>query len=410
MTKTPSIPLETFKKARKRISPFIHKSALNYSHTLSKKVGAQIYLKMENEQRTGSFKVRGALNKVLSLNQEEKEKGLISCSAGNHAQGVAYAAQCVNTSSLLVLPENTPIVKEKAVRHYGAEVILKGKVYDESYTYTLQLSEEKKKTFIHAYQDLEVIAGQGSIALEMLEHIPDLDSVIVPIGGGGLISGISCAIKQIKPSCRIYAVVSSMAPAMKYLFHKNDYIPKKHFFPGGLADGIIVKTPSPQIFEDYISQYVDDIISVTDDEVASAIVLLLERGKTLIEGAGAASVASLLKQKNKWNIGKKCGLIISGGNIDLNIISQVIERGLKSAGRLARLTIIAKDQPGTLNQITHLLTQKKSNILSVHHERNDPHLPHGLAEIQLLIETRGLNHLSQIHSILKKQVYKVKEE
>ena len=410
MKSNPLISLKTFEKARECISPFIQKSALNYSRTLSERTGTQVYLKMENEQRTGSFKVRGALNKILNLSEEEKKRGLISCSAGNHAQGVAYAAQCVNASALLVLPENTPIVKEEAVRHYGAEVVLHGKVYDESYTYALKLSKEKNKVFIHAYQDSEVIAGQGSIALEMLEQVPELDSVIVPIGGGGLISGIACAIKQIKPSCRVYAVVSALAPAMEYLFHKKRYISEKHFFPGGLADGIIVKTPSHQIYENYISQYVDDIVSVTEDEIASAIVLLLERGKAMVEGAGAVSVASLLKQKNKWNLGKKCGLIISGGNIDLNIISQVIERGLKSVGRLARLVIVAKDQPGTLNQITYLLAQMKANILSVQHERNNPNLSHGLAEIQLLIETRGSEHLKHIHSNLKKQAYKIKEE
>ena len=282
-------------------------------------------------------------------------------------------------------------------------------MYDESYKHALTLSKQTNKTFIHAYQDPEVIAGQGSIALEMLEQVPELDSVIVPVGGGGLISGVACAIKQLKPSCRVYAVVSSLAPAMEYLFHKKDYMPEKHFFPGGLADGITVKTPSRSIFEDYISRYVDDVISVTDDEIASTIVLLLERGKALVEGAGAASAAALLKQKSKWNIGKKCAVIISGGNIDLNIISQVIDRGLKSAGRRGSLTIMAKDQPGALNQITHSLAQMKANVLSVRHERNNPDFPHGLAEIQMLIETRGEEHLKQIRSHLKKQFYKIKE-
>ena len=409
MKKSP-VSIETFHKAKERISPWIQQSALNYSRTLSDRVGAAVYLKMENEQKTGSFKIRGALNKILTLNSEEKKRGLISCSAGNHAQGVAYAAQCVNTSPLLVLPENTPIVKEEAVRHYGAKVILHGKVYDESYSYALQLSKESGKTFIHAYQDPMVIAGQGSIALEMLEQAPDLDSIIVPIGGGGLISGMACAIKQLKPDCHIYGVVSSLAPAIEYLFHKKKYIPEQHFFIGGLADGIIVKRPSQEMFENYISRYIDDVVSVTDDEVASAIVLLLERCKTLAEGAGAVSLAALLKQNGKWNIGKKCGLIISGGNIDLNIIAQVIERGLKSVGRLGYLSIVVKDQPGSLNQITELLSRMKSNILSVHHERNDPHLSHGLAKIQILIETKGADHLKQIRSSLKKQVYKVNSE
>ena len=404
------VSMQEFKRARERISPWIRQSAFHYFRTLSDRVGTQVYLKKENEQRTGSFKVRGALNKVLSLSAEEKKRGLISCSAGNHAQGVAYAAQCVKTSSLLVLPENTPIVKEEAVRHYSAEVVLHGKVYDESYAYALQLSKENKRVFVHAYQDHQVIAGQGSIALEILEQIPDIDSIIVPIGGGGLVSGVACAIKEMKPSCRVYGVVSSMAPAVDYLFHKKTYIPDKHFSAGGLADGIIVKHPSQEMFENYISKYVDDIVSVTDDEVAGAIVLLLERGKALVEGAGAVSVAALLKQNKKWNIGKKCGLILSGGNIDLNILAQVIERGLKNVGRLGRLSVVTKDQPGSLNKIAGLLSQMKSNILSVHHERNSPHLSHGLAEIQLLIETRGERHLEEIRSALKKQGYQMKEE
>ena len=410
MRKDHPISVEEFKKARERISPWIQQSSLSYSRTLSEHVGAQVYLKMENEQRTGSFKVRGALNKILNLSAEEKKRGLISCSAGNHAQGVAYAAQCVKTSTLLVLPENTPIVKEEAVRHYGAEVILHGKLYDESYSHALQLSDESKRVFIHAYQDPKVITGQGSISLEILEKVPELDSVFVPVGGGGLIAGIACAIKQIRPGCRVYGVVSALAPAMEYLFYKKKYVPEQDFVLGGLADGITVKNPSRDMFNNYISRYVDGIVSVTEDEIASAIVLLLERGKVLAEGAGAASVAALLKQHKKWDIGKKCGVVISGGNIDLNIIAQVIERGLRSAGRLGRLSVIAKDQPGTLNQITYLLSKMKSNILSVHHERNNPRLAHGMAEIHILIETKGVKHLEQIRLALEKQVYKIEEE
>lgn len=404
------ISLTEFQSARARISPWVKNSALDYSRTFSELVGVQVYLKMENEQRTGSFKIRGALNKVLSLSVEERKKGLISCSAGNHAQGVAYAAQCVEASSLLVLPENTPVVKEEAVRHYGAQIILHGKVYDESYSHALNLSRESKRVFIHAYQDPMVIAGQGSIALEIWEQLSDLDSVIIPIGGGGLISGMASVIKQLKPGCRVYGVVSSLAPAMEYLFHEKNYVSSKDFFVGGLADGIAVKSPSHEMFETYISKYVDDIVSVTDDEIAAAMVLLLERSKTLAEGAGAASVAALLKQNGKWKLGKKCALIVSGGNIDLNILSQVVERGLKSAGRLAKLSVITQDRPGSLNEITHLLSQMKTNILSVHHERNDPQLSHGLAEIQILMETRGKEHLKEVHSALKKQVYKVREE
>jgi len=403
------ISIEEFKKARDRISSRLKPSTLSYSQTLSESVGASVYLKKENEQKTGSFKVRGALNKALNLSEEEAKKGLISCSAGNHAQGVAYAAKSIGSSALLVLPENTPIVKENAVRHYGAQVILHGQVYDESYLYALHLAKESKKTFIHAYQDPMIVAGQGSVAMELIEQEPDLSSVVVPIGGGGLIGGIAGVIKQIKPNCRVYGVVSEMAPGMKYLFHKKTYNPGKHFLASGLADGITVKKPSQEMFDTYISKYVDDVVSVTDDEIASAIVLLLERGKTVVEGSGAVPVAALLKQHKKWDIKGKCALILSGGNIDLNIVSQVIEKGLKSVGRLGRLCLVAKDQPGTLSQVTQILSKMKSNILSVQHERNNPHLSHGLAEIQLLIETRGEKHLEQVREALKQSSYKIKE-
>ena len=399
--------LKEFKKARENISPYIKKTALRHSFVLSEQAGARVYLKMENEQRTGSFKVRGALNKILSLSKEEKKRGLISCSAGNHAQGVAYAAKCVKAKALLVLPENTAIVKEEAIRRFSAKTVLYGSIYDESYNHTLKLAKETNRVFIHAFQDQQVIRGQGSIALELLEQEPDLDSVIVPVGGGGLISGTACAIKLIRPACRVYGVVSSMAPAMEFMFHKKTYSPNRHFSPGGLADGITVKNPGRGLFNSYIAKYADDIISVTDDETASAIAVLLEREKTLVEGAGAVAVAGLLKQSKKWNIGKKCGVLISGGNIDLNILARVIERGLKTAGRLSRLSVLVKDQPGTLNQITGVLSTAGSNILSVHHERNNPRLPQGLARIEFLIESRGFKHLKQIRSALQK--YSIKE-
>ena len=339
------ISIEQFKGAHKRLSPWVKETAFKPSAVLSEKTGAKVYLKMENEQKTGSFKVRGALNKILNLSKEEKVKGVISSSAGNHAQGTAFAARCVNTSALLVLPENVPIVKEEAVRRYGAKVILHGKIYDESYEYALQLAKKEHKTFIHAYKDSSVITGQGGVGLEMLKQVPDLDSVLVPIGGGGLIGGIACVVKQIRPECKVYGVVSTVAPAMEYLFHKKPS--PAVVSEGRLADGIIVKKPNPFIFKNYISQYVDDIVSVTEEETASAIVLLLEREKTLAEGAGAVTTAALLKQKNKWKIGKKCGVVISGGNIDLNIISDVVEQGLKTASGSERLSLIKQARPGT---------------------------------------------------------------
>ncbi len=402
-----NISIEDFKEAQKKISPWIFKTPLNYSRTLSALSGVNVYLKMENEQITGSFKTRGALNKILNISENERKRGFISCSAGNHAQGVAYAAKCIKGSALIVLPESTPLVKEEAVRNYGADIIMEGRMYDESYSKALQLCQETGRIFIHAYEDPLIITGQGSIGLEIMEQLADVDSVIVPLGGGGLVSGIASVIKQIKPSCRVYAVVSALAPAMEYFFHQKPYDPDKHFKGPGLADGITIKKGSRKMFEEYISKYVDDIISVEENEIASAMVLLLERGKTLVEGSGATAVAALLKQHKTWNLGQKCAVVLSGGNVDLNILSKIIETGLKAKGRLSRLSVIVKDEPGALNKITSILFQMKSNILVVHHNRNSPELSQGYTRIDIVIETRGQKHLEEIYLKLKKQVHTI---
>ena len=402
-----SISIENFKQAQQKINPWIFRTPLNYSRTLSALSGVDVHLKMENEQITGSFKIRGALNKVLNLSESDRKRGFISCSAGNHAQGVAYAARCIKGSALIVLPESTPIVKEEAVRNYGADIVIEGRMYDESYSKALQLCEETSRIFIHAYEDPFIITGQGSIGLEIVEQLADVDSVIIPIGGGGLISGIASVIKQIKPTCRVYGVVSALAPAMEYFFHQKHYYPDKHFKGPGLADGITIKKASKKMFDEYISKYVDDIISVQEDEIASAMVLLLERNKTLAEGSGATSVAALLKQNKTWNLGQKCVLILSGGNIDLNILSKIIETGLRAKGRLSRLSVIVKDEPGALNKITAILFQLKSNILAVYHNRNSPELSQGYTQVDIVIETRGQKHLKEIYVELEKQVHTI---
>ena len=402
-----SISIEDFKEAQKKINPWIFKTPLNFSRTLSSLSGIDVYLKMENEQITGSFKIRGALNKVFNLSESERKRGFISCSAGNHAQGVAYAAKCIKGSALIVLPESTPIVKEEAVRNYGADIVMEGRVYDESYSKALQLCQETGRIFIHAYEDPLIITGQGSIGLEIIEQLSDVDSVIVPLGGGGLVSGIAALIKQIKPSCKVYAVVSALAPAMERFFHQKSYHPGKDFKGPGLADGITLKKASRKMFEEYISKYVDDIISVEENDIASAMVLLLERGKTLVEGSGATTVAALLKQHKIWNLGQKCILVLSGGNVDLNTLSNTIETGLKAKGRLSRLSVMVKDEPGALNKITAMLFRLKSNILAVYHNRHSPELSQGYVRIDIVVETRGEKHLKEICLKLKKQAYTV---
>ena len=395
-----SIDLKDFQEGQKKISSWIKKTVFSKSDYLSSSLGSDIFLKRENEQLTGSFKVRGALNKILTLGAKKK---VITASAGNHAQGVAYASKCIGTHCTVVLPENTPIIKELAVRALGAEIIIHGSIYDQSAKHALSLAKSQDKIFIPAYQDRDIIIGQGSIALEIHAIEPDLDSIIVPIGGGGLISGIACAIKKLIPKCRVYGVVSSVAPGMELLFHKKKYLSERDFTMEGLADGMRVKTPSSLLLKHFILPYVDDIVSVTDDEIAEAIVLLLEKEKTLVEGSGAAAVSALLKQRKIWDIGKKCGTLISGGNIDLNILSKVLHRGLKKNGRLGWLSISIVDKPGALHKITQLLGNKKANILSVHHERNTPDLSHGLAQVNILIETRGLEHLQEIQNLLEKE-------
>ena len=336
-----SISLKDIQKAQTCIAPWIHNSGLKPFRTLSEKVNhlhnrlhaTTVYLKMENEQVTGSFKIRGALNKVLNLSKAESTNFLVSCSVGNHAQGLAYAASRVGSFAQIVVPRQTPQVKKQAICFYGGKVVEYGQVYDESYKYAKQLCEEKSGTFIHPYLDPLVIAGQGSIGLEIVKEIPDVDSVIVPIGGGGLIGGIATAIKAVRPQCRIYGVVSEMSPAMHLLFKGKVYEESGQLLEHGLADGIHVKTPSLEMLNIYIKPYVEDIAIVREQELASALIFLLERAKTLVEGAGAASVAALLKvSTKKWNLGKKCVAILSGGNIDLYKISQVINE-LKSTNR-----------------------------------------------------------------------------
>ncbi len=331
MVKHP-LSLEQFKRAQKNIQPWIRPTILRLSRTISKvvskvqKKSVSVYLKMENKQVTGSFKVRGALNKILNLPPLTKKKLFVSCSAGNHAQGVAYVARCLGGRAVIVVPVNTPLVKQKAIRAYGAEVLKHGQVYDESYVQAQALCEEKSGVFIPAYHDPFVIAGQGSIGLELLSELPDMDSVIVPIGGGGLIGGIAGVIKQRRPQCKVYGVVSSLAPVMEYRFHHRSYQPERHFKGPGLADGISVKQPDKKMFDTYLAPYIDDIVCVTENEIAQAMLFLLERGKTLVEGSGAVTIAALSKAQTNWKLGKKCVALLSGGNVDLNMLAQVIKK------------------------------------------------------------------------------------
>lgn len=363
----------------------------------------EIYLKAENLQVTGSFKVRGAYYKISQLTDEEKSKGVIACSAGNHAQGVALAAAKNGIKSLICIPNGAPISKVEATKHYGAEVRLVEGTYDDAYEKALSLQQESGATFIHPFDDEMVIAGQGTIALEILEQLPDLDVVIVPVGGGGLISGVAFTLKSLNPNIKVYGVQSSGAPSMYNSVTHNQIETLSSVKT--IADGIAVKTPGENTF-DICKQYVDDIITVTDDELSTAILTLIEKQKLIAEGAGAVSVAAALF--NKFPIeGKKVVCLVSGGNIDVTILSRVINRGLQNAGRLADLTIELLDKPGQLVGVSKIISDLGANVVSVNHNRSDVNMDINSCFLKISMETRNHAHVEEIKNELTRQGYKI---
>ena len=318
--------LKDIKDAQKKIVSVITETPLSYSRNCSKLTKTNVFLKQENHQITGSFKIRGAMNKMLSLTDRERALGVIAASAGNHAQGVARSATYVGAQSKVVMPTQTPLVKTSATQSYGAEVILHGNFYDESYQRAKEISKEKGYIFIHPFEDAQIIAGQGTLGLEIIQQIPDLSSVVVPIGGGGLISGVAIAIKESNPHCKVLGVVPKNCSAMQSLFKNEAALEHQPT----IADGASVKKPSSLIYDNFIKKYVDDICTVSEDSIAAAMLFLLERAKTLVEGSGALSLAAVMEEK--LPLGHKTCLILSGGNVDMNIISQIIQRGLTKGG------------------------------------------------------------------------------
>jgi threonine dehydratase len=363
----------------------------------------KIYLKSENLQVTGSFKVRGAYYKISQLTDEEKANGVIACSAGNHAQGVALAAAKNGIKSLICIPDGAPISKVEATKGYGAEVCLVEGNYDDAYQMALALQKENGLTFIHPFDDEMVIAGQGTIGLEILEQIPDLDAVIVPIGGGGLISGVAFAIKSLNPKVKVYGVQAAGAASM-YNSIANDNI---EILPSvkTIADGIAVRTPGTITF-DLCKNYVDEIATVTDDEISTAILTLIEKQKLVAEGAGAVSVAAALF--NKFPIkGKKVVCLVSGGNIDVTILSKVIDRGLNKAGRLARLTIELIDKPGQLKGVSKIIADFGGNVVAINHDRTDVNMDINSCFLGISMETRNHEHVEEIKNALTREGYKI---
>lgn len=358
--------------------------------------GTELYLKTENLQITGSFKVRGAYYKMSQLTQAEKEKGVVACSAGNHAQGVALAAQKNGIKAVICLPDGAPISKVEATKSYGAEICLVEGVYDDAYQKALELRDNEGYTFIHPFDDPDVIAGQGSIALELINQVPDMDAVIVPIGGGGLISGIAYTLKNLNPKVKVYGVQASGAPSMLNSIHDAHIETLDSVFT--IADGIAVKKPGSLTY-DICSKYVDEIVTVTDDEISAAILALMEQHKLVVEGAGAVSVAAAMFDKVNLK-GKKTVCLLSGGNIDVTILSRVITRGLIMSGRSCQLNIELMDKPGQLMTVSRIIAEQGGNVTAVHHEHSNEGSDVNGCYLRLTLETRNFEHIEKIKKAL----------
>ncbi len=361
-----------------------------------------VYLKPETLQLTGSFKVRGSAYKIARLTDEEKAQGVIACSAGNHAQGVALAATKNGIKSVICLPSSAPISKVEATKRYGAEVVLVDGVYDDAYAEALRLRDEVGYTFIHPFDDDDVIAGQGTIGLEILKELPEADAIVVPIGGGGLISGVAFAAKSINPKIKIYGVQAAGAPSMYKAVKTGEA--KKLPSVSTFADGIAVKAPGANTFE-YCKQFVDEIITVTEDEIAAAILHLIENQKLIAEGAGAVAIAAV-KFGKVPTAGKKTVCIVSGGNIDVTILSRVIDRGLHKSGRIYTLTIELTDKPGQLESVARIVAKCGGNVTAVHHEHGDTREINGCF-LRLSMETRSFEHATEIDAALKEAGFKI---
>ena len=388
-------------QARDVLKDVARKTDVIYAPKL--KAGLDLYLKTENLQTTGSFKVRGAYYKMAQLSAEEKSRGVVACSAGNHAQGVALAAQKSGIKAVICLPSGAPISKIEATKSYGAEVCLVDGVYDDAYQKALQLRDEMGYAFLHPFNDEDVIAGQGTIALELVEQLPEFDVVLVPIGGGGLISGIAYTLKTLKPNVKIVGVEALGAPSMKNSVEHGAIETLSSV--STIADGIAVKQPGDLTY-DFCQKYVDEIVTVTEDEISAAILALMERQKLVAEGAGAVAVAAAMFDKVDLK-GKKAVCVVSGGNIDVNILSRVIKRGLLMSGRCCQLLVELQDKPGQLKDVTNVIANLGGNVTTVHHERSNCGLDINGCYLRVELETRNHEHIVQIRQGLKASGFKL---
>lgn len=390
------IGIEDIQTAMGRIREAIRVSPCTYSEAFSELTKSDIFLKLDNQQRTGAFKERGALNKLLTLTNEERSQGVIAASAGNHAQGVAYHAGRQGIRVLIYMPLPTPLTKVSATRAYGAEVFLQGANYDEAFEKAVERSVECHLTLIHAFDDDAVIAGQGTLGLEILQQQPDIEAIVAPIGGGGLIGGIACAAKAINPAVRVFGVQPAKLPSMKAAIEHGKPVTIKP--AATIADGIAVRRAGARTFP-LVQKYVDDIVTVEEEEIANAILLLLEREKTLAEGAGAASIAAVLNHKLPVE-GKKVAVLVCGGNIDVTLLSRIIERGLVKDGRLVRLRVHLPDYPGALHRLTGILAELRANIVETAYDRAYHGVNLGDTAIDITMETRGPAHIAELLAAL----------
>lgn len=387
-------------RAGDQIGRVILRTPIIYSEALSKLTGKEIFLKLENLQKTGSFKIRGAYYKLSRLSGSKRVREVVAASAGNHAQGVAYASSLLGIHSTIVMPESAPLAKQMATRAYGGEVILFGRNTDEALCHARGM-EETGRIFIHPFDDEEVIAGQGTIGLEILEDVPEVEGIIVPVGGGGLISGISTIVKKRKPKVRIIGVQSSHAPAAVRSLERKRIVEVK--VKPTLADGIAVGKIGEITFP-ILQQKVDEMVIVEEEEIASAILMLMERKRLVAEGAGASPLAALLSRRIRIKA-KKVVLVISGGNIDVHLLDRIIEKGLTRTGRMARFEVLLRDVPGSLTKLTGLVAQHHANILHIIHERAARDIPIGFSKVILVLETRGPDHIREIKKGLKEKGY-----
>lgn len=397
------IALEDVQSARRAIAEHVYLSPCARSETLSRLSRTQAFLKLENLQMTGAYKERGALNKLLGLTPVERQRGLIAASAGNHAQAVAYHAGRLQVKATILMPETTPITKVANTRAHGARVVLHGSSYDEAYAEARRLEKEEGLTFVHPFDDPAVVAGQGTMGLEILEQVPDLDAVVVPVGGGGLVTGLGVAVKALSPRTRVVGVETEALPCLLAAVEAGHLVTLEG--ASTIADGIAVKRAGEIAFE-HVHRVVDDLVTVSEEEIASAILYLLEKEKTVVEGAGAVGVAAMMHHKLRGLEGKRVCAVVSGGNIDVNLLARVIERGLAKEGRLVRIDIKLLDKPGQLAKVSSVIAHHKANVIEVHHSRAFSER-FGDTTLLLTLETRGPEHIEEILRALRERGYPV---